>query len=420
MLSKHSSKTLCFQMKNNEYFCRKKTKIMKALELRPKIFLILHFLLSFSAIAQTLKPVVTSITPKPTVYSIIEQVRKKYAPDKRVAIFQADLDSNRIVGKTNLPLAKKELINRLKSNGYVLVDAVRVLPDAEELGDKMYAFVNVSVANMRSQPKEPAELATQALLGTPLKVFDKDRYWYQVQSPDNYIGWVEGTTIDRVTKVELDHYQAKNKLMFSKPYGFSYSKPDENAQTISDLTWGDLLVVKDTLKDFYEVVYPDDRTAFVAKNEVIHFQKWQQMTQATEQNLVNTANRMMGLPYLWGGTSWKGVDCSGFTRVIYQSNGILLPRDASQQVYAGEEVAFEQLKAGDLLFFGEKATTEKPEKVVHVGMWIGNNQFIHSSGMVKVSSFDKNYSNYDSHNASRYLRARRILGSEKGIVSLKK
>lgn len=385
-----------------------------------KIILSILSLLSFSAIAQIPKPISVIPAPKPTVYAIIEQVRKKYAPDKRVAIFQADLDSNRIVGKTNLPLAKKDLINRLKSNGYVFVDAVRVLPDTEDLGDKMYAFVNVSVANMRSQPKEPAELATQALLGTPLKVFDKDRYWYQVQTPDNYIGWVEGTTIERVSKADVDSYQTKTKLMFAKPYGFSYTKPDENAQTISDLTWGDLLVVKDTLDNFYEVSYPDNRQAFVPKNEVINFQKWQKTTQASEQSLVDAATRMMGLPYLWGGTSWKGVDCSGFTRMIYQNNGILLPRDASQQVYAGEEVAFGQLKAGDLLFFGEKATPEKPEKVVHVGMWIGNNQFIHSSGMVRVSSFDKNYSNYDSHNASRYLCSRRILGSEKGIVSLKR
>ena len=391
---------------------------MKVIELRSLIFLIVCCSFTSATFAQTPKPAIS--ISKPTVYSIIEQVRKKYAPDKRVAIFQVELDSNRIVGKTNLPLAKKDLLNRLKSNGYILADAVRILPNTEELGDKIYAFVNVSVVNMRSQPKEPAELASQALLGTSLKIFDKDRYWYQVQTPDNYIGWVEGTTIDRITKEELDSYQAKTKLIFSKPYGFSYTKPDENAQTVSDLTWGDLLVVKDTLKDFYEVIYPDNRKAFIDKNEAIPYQKWKQSVMPTEQNLVNTATRMMGLPYLWGGTSWKGVDCSGFTRMIYQNNGILLPRDASQQVFVGEEVAFEQLKAGDLLFFGEKATTEKSEKVVHVGMWIGNNQFIHSSGMVKVSSFDKNFTNYDAHNASRYLRARRILGSEKGIVSLKK
>ncbi len=391
---------------------------MKAFERNSKISLIFYCISSFSTFAQTPKPAV--INSKPSVYSIIDQVRKKYAPDKRVAIFQVELDSNVIVGKTNIPLAKKELLSRLKSSGYVYIDGVKILPNAEDLGERIYAFVNVSVANIRSQPKEPAELASQALLGTPLKIFDKDRYWYQVQTPDNYIGWVEGTTIDRASKAEFDQYQAKTKLLFSKPYGFSYSKPDENSQTVSDLTWGDLLAVKDTLKDFYEVMYPDNRKAFVLKNEVIHYQKWKQIVMPSEQGLVNTATRMIGLPYLWGGTSWKGVDCSGFTRMIYQNNGILLPRDASQQVYIGEEIAFEQLKAGDLLFFGEKATLEKPEKIVHVGMWIGNNQFIHSSGMVKVSSFDKNYSNYDSHNASRYLRSRRILGSEKGIVSLKK
>jgi cell wall-associated NlpC family hydrolase len=241
-----------------------------------------------------------------------------------------------------------------------------------------------------------------------------------IQTPDNYIGWADGSTFARITQYQFDFYQANKFLMFAKPYGFSYAKADENSQTISDLTWGNLLAVKDTLQDFYEVIYPDGRNAFILKKEVTGHQEWKQSVTASEQNLVNAAFKMQGLPYLWGGTSWKGVDCSGFTRMIYQSNGILLPRDASQQVWSGAEVAFDSLQVGDLLFFGEKATTEKSERVVHVGMWLGNKEFIHSSGMVKISSFDECMPRYDAHNAGRYLRARRILGTDKGIVSLKK
>jgi cell wall-associated NlpC family hydrolase len=381
------------------------------------------FLCSFSVIAQIPKP--TAPTPsvqpsKPTVYSIIEQVRKKHAPDKRVALFQVELDSNRIAGKTNLPAAKKDLLNRLKSNGYVVVDAVKLLPDNDILENRNCGIVNISVANIRSQPRESAELVSQTLLGTPLKVLDRDRHWYLVQTPDNYIGWADGLTFARITQYQNDRYQANKFLMFTKPYGFSYAKADENSQTISDLTWGNILAVKDTLPDFYEIIYPDGRNAFILKKEAIGHQEWKQTVSASEQNLVNTAFKMQGLPYLWGGTSWKGVDCSGFTRMIYQANGILLPRDASQQVWSGVEVPFDSLQVGDLLFFGEKATPERTERVVHVGMWIGNKEFIHSSGMVKISTLDERSPRYDAHNAGRYMRARRILGSEKGIVSLKK
>lgn len=357
----------------------------------------------------------------PTAHSIIEQVKKKYAPDKRVAVFQVDLDSNLLVGRTNLPLAKKELLSRLKSNGFSLVDEIRVLPDEEELDGKINALVNVSVANIRTMPKESAELATQSLLGTILKVLDKERNWYMVQTPDNYIGWVDGGTIRRKIKAEVEAYQNQPKLMFAKPYGFAYTEADENSQTVSDLTWGDLFVVKDTLTDFYEIAYPDARKGFILKPEAISYQDWKKMTSPSPEALTKTAFRMIGLPYLWGGTSWKGVDCSGYMRMVYQTNGILLPRDASQQAFVGEEVSFENLSVGDLLFFGEKATPEKPERVVHVGMWLGNNEFIHSSGMVRISSFDKDCANYDAGNANRYLRARHILGSglEKGVVSLK-
>ena len=389
------------------------------------IILSMLCLLSLSTMAQITKPTIipqTSIPPpsKPTVYAIIEQVRKKHAPDKRLALFHAELDSNRIVGKTNLLAAKKDLLNRLKTNGYTLLDAVKILPDNELLENRNCGIANISVLNLRVQPKESAELASQALLGTPLKVLDRERNWYMIQTPDKYIGWADGSTFARITQYQFDAYQANKFLMFSKPYGFSYTKADENSQTISDLTWGNVLAVKDTLQDFYEVIYPDGRNAFILKKETIGHQEWKQSVTASEQNLINAAFRMQGLPYLWGGTSWKGVDCSGFTRMVYQSNGILLPRDASQQVWSGVEVAFDSLQVGDLLFFGEKATPEKSERVVHVGMWLGNKEFIHSSGMVKIGSFDECALRYDAHNAGRYLRARRILGTDKGIVSLKK
>ena len=382
----------------------------------------LTLLVVFLCLSPVLLAQVTQVPAgHPAASAIIEQVKKKYAPDKRVAVFQVELDSNRLKGKTNLPLAKNELLGLLKDNGYVLTDEVKLLPDAKELEEKVYALVNVSVANIRTQPREAAELATQALMGATLKVLDKERNWYMVQTPDHYIGWVDGGTIKRWAKADIEAYQSRVKLMFVKPFGFAYTEADENTQTISDLTWGDLLVVKDTLLDYYEVAYPDGRRGFVLKREVISYQEWKKITSASPEALTKTAYRMMGLPYLWGGTSWKGVDCSGYMRMVFQTNGILLPRDASQQAFVGEEITFENLKTGDLLFFGEKATAEKPERVVHVGMWIGNNEFIHSSGMVRISSFDTESARYDAGNAARYLRARRILGlgADRGIVSLK-
>lgn len=262
----------------------------------------------------------------PTVHSIIEQVKKKYAPDKRTAVFQVEPDSNLLVGKTNLPLAKKELLSRLKSNGFNLADEIRILPDEEELDGKIFALVNVSVANIRTMPKESAELATQALLGTSLKVLDKERNWYMVQTPDTYIGWVDGSTIKRKSKAEVEAYQNQPKLMFARPYGFAYSEADENSQTVSDLTWGDLFVVKDTLADFYEITYPDARKGFIPKREGISYQDWKKMTNPSPEALTKTAFRMIGLPYLWGGTSWKGVDCSGYMRMVYQTNGIFVAK----------------------------------------------------------------------------------------------
>jgi len=106
------------------------------------------------------------------------------------------------------------------------------------------------------------------------------------------------------------------------------------------------------------------------------------------------------------------VDCSGFTKTIFFLNGMIIPRDASQQVHEGQEVDtsknWDDLEVGDLLFFGVPATDNSPERVVHVGMWIGDQSFIHSRGRVRISSFDPNDENYDEYELNRYLRTKRI------------
>jgi cell wall-associated NlpC family hydrolase len=118
------------------------------------------------------------------------------------------------------------------------------------------------------------------------------------------------------------------------------------------------------------------------------------------------------------------MDCSGFTKTVYFMNGLVIPRDASQQVHAGQPVdseqPFDQLEVGDLLFFGTPATSDKKERVVHVGMWIGDKKFIHASGQVRVSSVDPDDEHYDEYNVNRFLRARRYApGLEGSILQLK-
>lgn len=345
---------------------------------------------------------------------VIETIRKQYAPDGRTAIFRVEADSAGVIkGKTNLPEAKQALTAQLKQQGIAFQDQIEVLP-ASALGEQTFAVVNVSVANLRSQPRDAAELATQALLGMPLQVWDKERGWYLAQTPDQYIAWVDFGGIQRMTKAEFDRWQQADKVIFTRPFGFCYSKQDEQSQTVSDLVAGDVLALEKDTKQFFQVRYPDGRTGYILKKEAQRYDRWVASRNPSEETLVGTAKTLMGIPYLWGGTSVKGMDCSGFTKTVYLLNGITLPRDASQQVHTGELIPtpnkeFSQLKPGDLLFFGEPATTEKPERVVHVGMWIGNNEFIHASGKIRVSSMNPTAVNFDEYELNRFLRAKRIL-----------
>ena len=369
----------------------------------------------------------TNLEQKKISNDEIESIKQFFAPDKRTALFNVEALENpsglKLIGESNLPNAVDSLKAILKEKGIQLVDEINILPSSDLKG-KTKAVINISTANLRSNPKHSAELATQAILGTEVNVLKKDSDWYLIQTPDEYLAWVDAGGIQLMDEKSLSQWVNSNKIIYTNTYGHAFDLTDASIR-VSDLVAGSILKVLEEEGGNYKVQFPDGRQALVSKEEARDYTTWLSSLSYDANSLIETSKSLMGVPYLWGGTSTKGVDCSGFTKTIYYMNGMVIPRDASQQVHTGKSIDsiadFSKLDKGDLLFFGRKATDSTSEKVVHVGMWIGDNQFIHSSNMVRVSSVDKNASNFDEYNVGRYLRTKRLLKEEdKNIINLKK
>ncbi len=350
------------------------------------------------------------------VAQLSDSLKQRYAPDKRVALFDVDysFSGNNVMlrGVTTSAEAKSILLKELSKKGYVLMDCLQVLPDEKGLEGKVYGIINVSVANLRADPDFSSEMMTQGLMGMPVNVL-QNAGWYRIQTPDNYIAWVHRVGVHPVTKEELAAWNHAEKIVVTSHYGFVYSEPNEASQTVSDVVAGNRLKWEDSKGAFYKVTYPDGRKGYISKSISMPEKKWRANLKQDAGSIIRTAHTLMGVPYLWAGTSSKGIDCSGFMRTILFMHDIIIPRDASQQAYVGEHIDinsdFSNLQPGDLIFFGRKATPERKERVVHVGMYIGDKRFIHSQGDVHISSFDPADELFDEYNLGRLLFATRIV-----------
>jgi cell wall-associated NlpC family hydrolase len=237
--------------------------------------------------------------------------------------------------------------------------------------------------------------------------------WYLTQSKDGYVSWLQKGTFVRCTREQVDAWNSGPLLIVTALEDCILEQPQAGAQPVSDVVLCDLVRETGEEGDWYKVELPDQRTGFLSKKSATDFLAWKQARQPTAENLERTARRFIGRPYLWGCNSPKGFDCSGFTKMVFYLNGIDLLRDSSQQAGQGVPVPLDadlsQLKKGDLLFFGPSARRGKPEKVVHVGLYLGDKLFIHSSERVHISSLDPESPIRDENRIRTLLRARRIL-----------
>ena len=358
------------------------------------------------------------------VDAVIADAKRLFAPDRRTVVCDVQ---PRLEGRTLTLIGEmqsEDLRGRFvhyvaEKTGLVVVDSLLVLPQPSLKG-KTYGVVSVSVASIRSKPGHSKELATQALLGTPLRVLKREGGWYYVQTPDDYLGWIDDgfVLMDQSSSAE---WANREKIIIMANYATTHHLPEMNSDVVGDVVAGCILALVKNEGKFYQVEYPDKRRAFLLKETAQPYRAWLARAQDTPVSIVTTAKRFFGVPYLWGGTSPKAMDCSGFTKMVFFLNGVLLPRDASQQVDVGKPVdvqhGFENLQTGDLLFFGSKATEEKKERVTHVGIYLGDMKFIHESEDVHINSLNRNDPDFSEFRFEMFLHARRIIGagSESGV-----
>jgi len=366
-------------------------------------------------------------TIDPRVIGIIEAIEKKYAPDKRVSIFTVEPyqlhDKLILRGEVSNPRIKKEIQDALAEINFT--DSINVLP-SPTLEGLHFGVVTIPVANVRSKPGHSSELSNQLMCGTVVRLYKYSNGWLYSQSPEDYLGWIDEDALQLMDSGQYRSWHVAQKIIITVDQSYLYKDPSLGSAKLSSLSAGAIMKTIQSNDAFYEAGLADGRSGFIPVQHAMGLEEWKTQHQSppTSESLLRVAESYLGRPYLWGGTSANGMDCSGFTKTVMFQHGWLLPRDASQQVSVGRPIetdtTLKNLLPGDFLFFGRPANAGQPEKVTHVAIYAGEGKIIHASGYIRIQSLIRGDSTFTEYRLKSLLKATRPLSAPKehGIHSL--
>jgi gamma-D-glutamyl-L-lysine dipeptidyl-peptidase len=259
--------------------------------------------------------------------------------------------------------------------------------------DNLYVVV-VPVANMYSQPSEKSAVVSQALYASNVTLLAARGEWSRIQTSDRYRGWTPSRYI-RLIQIGNGYATAGPTVQVESLFANVYAEPDVTRhKPIITTPYEVRLEVIDESKNatakekshegWLHVRLPEMRDAWIQASDVVSDPKPLSVPETIE-----LARRFLGLPYLWGGRSSFGFDCSGFTQMLMQARSANMPRDADEQAAWNGVTAVDRsdLQPGDLVFFGSSA-----KSITHTGMYIGDGQFVHDSTnghpIVQISRLD--------------------------------
>lgn len=226
-----------------------------------------------------------------------------------------------------------------------------------------YGLCNLSITPLRSESSDKSELETQLLYGDLFKILQSNKKWSFIRlDRDNYEGWIDNKQFIEIDESSFHTLQNTPKALADDILDY-ISLEDGQMQLV---LMGSNVAVCNFLNHSFE--------------GNIRVQ-----SKASHAGIVNTANLYKNVPYLWGGKTHFGIDCSGFTQMVYAMNGIDIPRNARDQANIGEALSFiEESEAGDLAFFDNEGG-----QITHVGIILENNHIIHAHGKVRIDRIDQ-------------------------------
>lgn len=271
--------------------------------------------------------------------------------------------------------------------------------------------VAVGVADVRREPDPLSELVTQALLNMPVQAGIIQGEWMHIALSD-YAGWIRSDELDEppITGFcKIGEYCA-TPLSLVAVVTATHSPLYATAEGDSSIETAYLSTVLPLLDTTHpqrlQVALPGERSAWLERSAIVMRQASAPYPREPTAAVTHYARLFLDVPYLWGGTSWRGLDCSGFVQLCYRMGGYTIPRDADQQEAAlSQAIACDEMQEGDLIFFGVK-------HIVHVAFALNSHEFIHAEGnrfgRVLIHSFDPTAQNFDQRLHDIFLGIKRV------------
>lgn len=332
------------------------------------------------------------------VNEYIAKYRTMIVYDLRVMSFEVEsrVESGHVIlsGMVSIPEYKEGLLSILTAMRIPNVkDEIEVLP-SKKLGKKTFALVNVPGLMSYSRATGLQEELTESILGDGIYLMTEDNSgkYYYMQSVSGYLGWIEKSKVIPMTQSAFHKWHQGAHVIFEKEFVLDELKIPVGA------------VLPITSK--HQIILPNDEKVSVP-NYYYHATSFDE---AFISQVITTAKQFLGTPYVWGGNTKAGIDCSGFVQMVYRSQGINLARDADEQSVTGKLVGFrgyrDDLLPGDTLYF-----TSHNGRITHTGLYIGNNEFIQAvEPHVMISSLDPKAANYSEKHDKGFVFAKRIIG----------
>ncbi len=246
-------------------------------------------------------------------------------------------------------------------------------------GKGSHAVVSLPALDLRRSPDHASEMRSQLLLGEVVRILgrSRDRQWLKVENAaDGYRGWVRGWGVTAVPAVRARRWVRRARARVIKLYAEVKVRPGSGT-LVSPVFWNGRLIAGRPRGTHRPVELPDGRRGWVERRAL-------QLGRMRSPALLERVRSLLGVPYLWGGRTPLGFDCSGFTQQVLAEQGVLLPRDAHQQSRVSKRIGSGEAPAlGDLVFFGRP---DGPR--AHVGLVLGGGYYAHARGRVRVASMD--------------------------------